>query len=96
MAAGSKVLSVSKNGKVYLRRVIRNGPVQQAFKTRIGIPVGECVKNKIPKNTYGYSASDMRKALKNCTEGHSGPGALGFTAKDRFAGKTKKSDSWMP
>jgi len=94
--ASSKVIAVSSKGKAYLKRVVRNGPVQRAFAEKIGRPVGACVAAKIPKNTYGYSATDMKNVLKNCTAAHRGPGALGFTAKDPYAGKTKKSDSWTP
>lgn len=84
-------VSVSKNGKLYVRRTVTGGMVQKAFAEKIGKPVGACYGGKVQKGTYGYSRAELKKAMQQCSEGYKGAGKLGFTARDPHAGKTMRS-----
>ena len=58
-------ISVSTGGKLYFKRVQRNGAVQRAFAKVIGIPVGNCLKGKIPRGSHPGRAAVMQ-AIKDC------------------------------
>lgn len=58
-------LGVSKNGKIFVRRGVRGGWVQKAFKAQIGTPVGNCVKGRVPRGTHPGKKVVM-DAIKDC------------------------------
>jgi hypothetical protein len=64
--AVSRVLKVSKNGKVFLSRVVRNGPIQQWFKANIGDKAGACV-SKLSLNKHGHTGAVQHAIAKYCT-----------------------------
>lgn len=45
-------IKVSSTGKLFFSRVVKNGRVQRAFAQRIGIPVGNCVAQAIPRGSH--------------------------------------------
>ena len=60
-------VSVSPKGKLYARRVVTNGRVQQAFKDQIGKSVGDCYHDKVYGKAGDISRSDMIAAMKSCS-----------------------------
>lgn len=58
-------IKVSTAGKLYFSRVVKNGRVQRAFRTQIGIPVGNCVAGRIPRGSHPGRAA-VRAAIKDC------------------------------
>ena len=58
-------IKVSSNGKLYFSRVTKNGRVQRAFREVYGIPVGNCVKQRIPRGSHPGKKAVM-DAIRDC------------------------------
>ena len=58
-------IKVSTAGKLFFSRVVKNGRVQRAFRTQIGIPVGQCVKGRIPLGSHPGKAAVLA-AIRAC------------------------------
>lgn len=69
MAKSSRRLKVSKNYKVFVSRVVRDGPVQRAFADQIGRPVGACVAGKVRS---GMSGAEIHEIASDCAKGTKG------------------------
>lgn len=59
-------IKVSTAGRLYFSRVVKNGRVQRAFRTQIGIPVGNCVARGIPRGSHPGRATVL-SVIKDCT-----------------------------
>lgn len=65
MGKSGRKIKLSKNLKPFVSRVSRGGAVQQAFKAKIGDPVGKCVATSV---TFGMTTGQVKAQLKKCSE----------------------------
>lgn len=89
-----RVLKLSKNMKPFISNVSTNGSVQEAFREKIGIPTGKCVKDKTKGKIGEFSGAQMHRIVKACAVAkgttldfagviHNGSGAKLARAKKR-------------
>jgi hypothetical protein len=65
MAKSSHRLKVSKNGKIFVSKVVRHGRVQRAFAEQIGHPVGGCVASRVHR---GMSGAEIHAIARDCAK----------------------------
>ncbi len=63
MAKPGRRLKVSKNMKVFVSRVVRDGAAQRAFTENIGHKTGQCVAGKVRE---GMTGAEIHDIAKNC------------------------------
>lgn len=62
---GSRIVKLSKNGKMFVSRVVRHGKVQRAFAEQIGRPVGSCVRAGVHR---GMSGAAIHRVARDCAK----------------------------
>ena len=78
MTSRIKVRQSGKNqGKLYLSRVVTDGPVQRAFARKFGEPIGSCVKSMTEKKSH--TKAEKLEILKGCMS-RAGVGVKGSDA----------------
>jgi hypothetical protein len=65
MKGQTRRLKVSKNYKVFVSRVVKDGRVQKAFAAQIGKPVGGCVAAGVSE---GMSGAAIHKIAADCAK----------------------------